>query len=626
MKSDLLSYLKSYSSDPFDVDRLIVSAFLDSFNLENLNNLFLNKYYIRENDNDFNVLKDFKEICEFREFEDLIKVFEFVISPQEKIVTGAVYTPKQIRENIVENCLNDTNDIENITICDPACGCSGFLLTASQFIYERTKKTYFEIFRDNIYGLDIQEYSIMRSKILLTLFAISQGEVEENFEFNLFECNALSFQWPDHIDNFQGFHAIVGNPPYVCSRNIDDESKSLLKNWSVCSTGHPDLYIPFFQIGISLLREGGKLGYITMNTFFKSVNGRALRSYFQEISSSLNIIDFGAFQVFDSKSTYTCICLFKNTPSTHLNYVKLKNLGELLENNFTSKKISYESLCSENGWNLEEQQLIDKIEGIGKPLGKKFKSRNGIATLKNKVYIFNPINEDEQFYYLMSEGIEYRIEKNCCVDIVNPNKLIKLDSIETLRKKIILPYSLNNNQINIIDENQFSNNYPNAYRYLVSKKDELAKRDKGKGAEYNTWFQYGRNQSLEPFSYKLLFPHISPYIPNYVINNEPNLLFVNGLAIVSEDLRDLEYLRKVLSSRIFWFYIVNTSKPYGSGYYSLSRNYIKNFGIYDFTEEQINYLIDTDDQHEIDLFLERLYEINLDHFNKFRQKLESEAA
>jgi len=106
-----------------------------------------------------------------------------------------------------------------------------------------------------------------------------------------------------------------------------------------------------------------------------------------------------------------------------------------------------------------------------------------------------------------------------------------------------------------------------------------------------------------------------------VINDEPNLLFVNGLAIISDNLRELKYLRKIMSSRLFWFYITHSSKPYGSGYFSLSRNYIKFFGIYDFDEQQIEFLIGTDDQSSIDEFLENLYGINLNSIKEPMQLL-----
>ncbi|MFW1480453.1 hypothetical protein ACEWA0_23745, partial [Vibrio parahaemolyticus] len=75
-----------------------------------------------------------------------------------------------------------------------------------------------------------------------------------------------------------------------------------------------------------------------------------------------------------------------------------------------------------------------------------------------------------------------------------------------------------------------------------------------------------------------------------------------------------DILKVLMSTRLFWFYIINTSKPYGSGYFSLSRNYIKSFGIYDFSSEQIEFLINETNQEKIDKFVEDLYGVNLDMY------------
>src|SRR5690606_24261689 len=130
--------------------------------------------------------------------------------------------PNYIREYILDNTFSDFKAINDITICDPACGCAGFLFNAAKKIKKQTKKTYFDIFKDNIYGLDIQEYSVIRSELLLSLLSIIEGEDNEVFEFNFFNGNALNFKWEENIPNFKGFDIIVGNPPYVCSRNIDE--------------------------------------------------------------------------------------------------------------------------------------------------------------------------------------------------------------------------------------------------------------------------------------------------------------------------------------------------------------------------------------------------------------------
>ncbi|MBK9225457.1 MAG: hypothetical protein IPO23_14040 [Flavobacterium sp.] len=41
-----------------------------------------------------------EEILKF-DLEDLIELFEFVISPSDRIVNGAIYTPSEIRSYII---------------------------------------------------------------------------------------------------------------------------------------------------------------------------------------------------------------------------------------------------------------------------------------------------------------------------------------------------------------------------------------------------------------------------------------------------------------------------------------------------------------------------------------------
>ena len=608
MNKDFFTYLKSHAVIPNTVNKLIVTNFIKSNSIGKLENNLIKSLIIDQESNLFSLVEEFSKIHAIQTIEDLIEAFEFVISPEEKIVTGAVYTPEPIRDYIIDQVLDKQNNFTEITVCDPACGCAGFLYSAAKYLKEKTGKSYFDIFRENLFGLDIQNYSIERAAILLSLFAIIEGEDNEVFEFNLFNGNALNFEWKNRVSNFKGFDAVVGNPPYVCSRNIDNESKELLKNWSVCSTGHPDLYIPFFELGLSLVKERGVLGYITMNTFFKSINGRALREFLANGKFSNKIIDFGGHQIFDSKSTYTCICLFQKKTSKSLDFIRINSVQKL-RSDLVFAEIGFDSLDHFNGWNLEKFELLKKIESIGTPLGEKFKTRNGIATLKNNIYIFSQVDEDENYYYLQN-GNRYPIEKGICADIINPNKFTRIKSVNKILQKVIFPYQFEGENIQLISENDFSNNFPLAYKYLQDKRDILAKRDKGNG-KYENWYAYGRNQSLERMKYKLFFPHISSSSPNFVLNYEEDLLFYNGLALVGENKKELLLMQKLMGSRLFWYYITKSSKPYGSGYYSLSRNYIKKFGIPDFTEKEIDFLLEEQDESKINNFLEEKYGISI---------------
>jgi adenine-specific DNA-methyltransferase len=600
------------SANPWFVDRLIISAFLYINRIEITNNRLISSYCISTNDEDYENLVEFIEIINnsTNEFiiEDLIELFEFVISPSDRIVNGAIYTPANIREYIVEQALvRERNQLVNVKIGDIACGCSGFLYTAAKELKIRTGNNYDYIFRNQLFGLDIQEYSVTRSKILLSLLALSEGEDIEEFHFNLHQGDALIFNWEDHYENFGGFQIIVGNPPYVCARNLEDAVKENLQNWTVCSSGNPDLYIPFFQIGFENLAPNGILGYITMNTFFKSLNGRALRSYFEENNAAIRIIDFGTLQIFQSKSTYTCICFLEKVEQNFIEYYKSIE-KELPANRNQYSRVNYINLNAKKGWNLNNNEVVSRIEGIGRPFGEIYKTRHGIATLKNDLFIFKPVAEDDEFYYLQN-GSLYPIEKGICKDILNSNKLSRSIDFDQVREKVLFPY---NGEVKpkALEEDFLKDVYPRAYEYLVKKKNILAGRDKGKG-KYEQWFAFGRTQSLEKIGNKLFFPKFSDKIPSYIISDDNDLLFYNGQAIIGHSEEEMLLIKKIMESRIFWYYIKTTSKPYSSNYYSLNGNYIKNFGIPDFSIDEIDYLINEPDKGVIDDFLEDYYNVKL---------------
>lgn len=627
MNQNIIKYLKEYSYDTKDINCLLVSSFLAINKIEKVNNLFINNYIIHE-ESELILRNEFLEILNKDAFtiEELIEFFEFVISPEDKEVNGAVFTPEYIREYIVENTIKkqENKNINEIVFGDIACGCGGFFKTITEYLRKETNKTFFDIYKENIFGLDIQVYSIVRTKILLSLLAIINNEDCVEFEFNLFDGNALSFDWNniEKIKNNNGFDIIVGNPPYVGSSKIDIETKKLLKNWSVSKSGKSDLYIPFFEIGIKNLNENGILGYITVNTFYKSLNGRSVRSYFSKNKFDLTIIDFGGEQLFKKRSTYTCICLISKLESNLVKYVKSKssNIRSIKKSNYL--RIFYSELNDFDGWFLidkKAKKTINKIESTGKKLGTKFEIRNGFATLKNNVYIFSPIRETEDYYFFLKDKEEYKIEKKICREAIKPNTLKLASEIEKNTEKLIFPYKIEKLEINlfkekkqslkIIDEDILKREYSNTYYYLTSQKTILSERDKGK-REYEEWYAYGRNQALLISGYKLLLPYITNE-PCFVYTDNQDLLFYNGYAIFSNSQEELYVLQKILMSKIFWFYIETTSKPYAGNYFSVAKNYIKNFGICDLNDNEKKELLKLEDKDLVDKFLMNKYGIDL---------------
>ncbi len=612
MNNNVFNYLKKKGlSAPFEVNSLFVTTFAQEKGWS-VNNCSVIKGLLGY---EKRTVKEFSKVLRDNAYviclEDLIKLFEFVISPSDRIVTGAVYTPMNVRRIILQRVLGDKSveELHRIRIADISCGCGGFLMDAAQWIHDKTGKTYANIFRDNIWGIDIQDYSIERTKILLSLLAISEGE-DADFEFNLLNKDTLDFECGDWDDRYSGFDIIVGNPPYVCARNLSDETHEKLKKYDVCSSGHSDLYIPFFKIAVELLNNEGRLGYITMNTFLRSVNGRAIRNYFSRNKHTISIVDFRGYQIFESKNTYTCLFfLDKQTNSDVINYA-VDDQGSLAED-FQYTLIPYSDLDDNKGWKLNKYQSSTAIESIGIQIKDYCPSRHGIATLSNDTFIFNPIAEDKRYYYIESDGKRYPIEKEICRNIVNPNKLNSADTFDLLLEKVIFPYRVEGSCASVIEPEEMSHRFPKALAYLKARKEVLLKRDKGNTKAYPQWYAFGRTQSLVMPRFKLFFPKFANRPLRCVIHDDPELLLYNGLAFVFSEERKLRILKAIIESELFWEYIQANGKPYASGYYSLSGVDIKHFGIPKFTNEEENELLSIDDKASQEKWLRQHYAIHL---------------
>ncbi|MFK7904726.1 MAG: class I SAM-dependent DNA methyltransferase [Chitinophagales bacterium] len=604
--------IHQYIEDEHLVNQMIVTTFVAKNEIEVKHNRLIQSLLLDETNSHYLAIAD---LFPSFSFEELIEAFEVAIPSKDVQTNGAVYTPKNIKDFIISETLQNLQQpLESILGADISCGCGAFLYSLAIRIHEQINQTIEGIIEGQLYGLDINPSSILRAKILLSLLALSEGEDKEEFDFQLHVGNALDFNWREieAVNENQGFNLIVGNPPYVRAKHIDEDSKKLLKKWQVTKSGNPDLYLPFFEIGYKNLNARGILGYITANSFYRSVNARSLRTYLEGYQVHLKIIDFGHEQIFGKKLAYTCLCFLSRTKSEQIYFAKSasKSLPSLKEQDFTP--ISYRNLDSHRGWLLNNPKAIEniqRIEACGIPLGKLYSIKNGIATLSNDTYIFKPLEEDDYFYFFEKKGKSYKVEKGVCRDIIKPNILKYEHEIPTLTEKLIYPYSNGINPLSLIEEDFFQSNYPLAYQYLLGFKDKLAKRDKGKG-DYGAWYAFGRTQALKDKGLKLLFPYMAKQ-PYFVFTNQKEMLLYCGYAIFAESESDLLVLKKLLESKIFDYYMQNTSKPYASGYYSYAKNYVKNFGVCELSSEERSYLLGEEKEEEVNVFFEEKYGVKV---------------
>lgn len=611
MIKNIFHFFKSANiTDPQTVNSLLVSAYLQKKHCDIHKCSFL-KYFILPTDNP-NLIETIQLLdvvnTDFQ-IEDLIKLFEYVVSPVDRIITGAVYTPKTVRLAILKESLENKTkkELNKIRIADISCGCGGFLMDAAVWIHEKTKKKYTDIFRENIFGIDIQNYAIERTKILLSLLALQNGE-DEDFSFNLLCQDTLDYIFDNWNAKYSKFDVILGNPPYVCSRNLPDEVRPKLAQYEVCGSGHPDLYIPFIQIATEMLANNGQLGYITMNSFLRSVNGRCLRKFLSQNKYAISIVDFRGYQIFESRNTYTCLFFLNKKNKTAAIRYAVDEYG-LFPKKVPYNNYLYEILDDEKGWNINDYNATMAIEATGIQIKDYCPSRHGIATLSNETYIFKPTKEDNDNFYLESDKRIFPIEKDICRNIVNPNKLNSLNDFSSLIEKVIFPYHIETEKAVIIDPELMQNKYPHVWDYLNAKKEILMKRDKGKNQSYPQWYAYGRTQSLVLPKHKLFFPKFANKPLRCAISDDKTLMLYNGLAFVNSDKRKLQILKTIIESELFWNYIQKNGKPYSSGYYSLSGVDIKHFGIPILSHKEEDELLTLKNKEEIEKWLKAYYRI-----------------
>ncbi len=600
----LVNKLMKISNDVTSIEKALVYSFAGIITVDINNSKWLKRYL---SDVDYSVVDKVNIITDKKlSLNELIAIFEMLVPQSEKKEKGIVYTPEIITRYIVSNTLN----CDSIpTVLDPSCGCGAFLVAAIEYMHKKYLVSYSDIVSSYLYGIDIDSNAIDRVKSLLSLVVLMHEE-EEKCDFHFICANTLDKKIFSRLKKLckKGFDCIIGNPPYVRNKNMNDDTKSFLSNWVSSSVGNVDLYIPFFEIGIKLLSDNGKLGYISPNSYLQGVNGRSLRKYFASEQHHVEIIDFRDSQVFENVTSYTCITLINKGISTDIiKYFRLNETNTLEQHTFSEYR--YADFPDGKPWRMRESsidEIIHKLESSGTPLSH-WKIRNGLATLKNDLYFFSPVKEDTKYYYREYNGKSYRIEKNICIKVAKPNIIKSEAELEQKMEIAIFPYIHTDSTYQLIEEDAFKSSFPEAYKFLTEYKFILLNRDKGHG-NYPAWYAYGRTQGMNNFGKKLLIPYISGS-PVAVLSLDPDVLFYCGYALLSEDIEELKILKVFLESEAFWYYIFHTSKPYSKGYMAFAKNYIINFTIPELSEKEKAYLLASHTREELNEFVWSKYNI-----------------
>ncbi len=471
------------------------------------------------------------------------------------------------------------------------------------------------ILLNNIYGVDIDTQAVEVTKLSL-LLKVLEGENAETLgkTFKLFHERALpdlgdnikcgnsligpdfyegqqlsllddeevyrinAFDWDAELPEIMaagGFNAVIGNPPYLDVKQLDDTVKDALRSRYEAASRRFDLFVPFVEKGLTLLNKDGLLGFILPSMFAHREYGTGLRRVISKNASVVHVVDFGSNRVFQGPMNYVAIYIFCR--GTWRNLTRVVRFDKHGQSSQTIQSVlsgqivrgvsmfdaSPKTFAGSNPWRLAsefEKRLFAKATGVSVPLASLVTyASEGIHSGKDPV-----------FYLPTREALELGLESPPVFALVKGKDVHRYHWIqeEQLSMKVIYPYDLSSG--NTLSEDELKAAFPHVWEYLVCSQSRLRGRsyfDRSSKKWYELWCPRKPELFLSP---KIIGPEIASK-GEFTLARDP-LFFnnkVKGLVLKQDSQLTLEALLGLLNSRLLHYLHRLLAPPKGGGFFEV---------------------------------------------------------
>lgn len=143
-------------------------------------------------------------------------------------------------------------------------------------------------------------------------FSALKKEYESIFNLESKKPFEWRFEFPEVLNEngkFMGFDLVVGNPPYIDYRKIDEQTKGILaKNSAIYKDSKEgSIYVYFIEKSKEILSKNGSMIFINPISYICQEAGFGLRNFIDKNLSLNLMLNVSNLKVFDSAATYTCI-------------------------------------------------------------------------------------------------------------------------------------------------------------------------------------------------------------------------------------------------------------------------------------------------------------------------------
>ncbi len=373
---------------------------------------------------------------------------------------GEVYTKQDVVEYILDDVgFSSDKNLENITLLEPASGSGAFALAIINRLYKSSEKYGFN-FTDSLnknivfVEKDKESCALLRNNINNALENLGFLNQNQNCVYNL-----------DFLveNNFSKFDCIVGNPPYIRHENLDSKYKSFLKKNYSTFKYRADLYIPFYEESLDLLRDKGKLSFICSNRWLYNQYGQLLREKIATKFHLIKLINIEKTSPFDEEVIgYPCITTIAKSKGDKTLYFET-NAKKVSLNALSFTKVLSPTCSSWQNLFLDYDINHSSLKPI---IDQNFEIGIGVATGADKVFI-------------KKESELNGIERSRVIPVIKSNSL-KGENIIWDNSCLLNPY-VNGNLCNLSE-------YPYLEEYFTENKEILKKRHIAK-KNPNNWYK-----------------------------------------------------------------------------------------------------------------------------------------
>ncbi|MDP3063363.1 MAG: N-6 DNA methylase, partial [Chloroflexota bacterium] len=561
----------------------------------------------------------------------LQEVVQVVEAPQRRKEHGIYYTPKWVTDYIVRQTVGRfieehekrPDAIHEIRILDPACGSGSFLIRAYDELLRwharssgRPEAHVFAderlpILHNNIYGVDLDRQAVEIARLNLLLRALAKRERLPTLADNVKRGNSLvsggeaelkpyfgdkwhekqPFDWerefPDATKD-SGFDVVIGNPPYVRIQSLDRAEADYYRDHYESAYGSFDIYVPFIERGLKLLKPGGRLGYITSGKFLKAQYGKKLQELLMREATVDAIVDLSAQEVFAEATTYPAIIILRKGASrSSLKYVPVSvdvqpEMGTQLD---ALPATAVPQTAIKGGvWPPpvgETKVLMGKLTKQSVPLGSLSKHVfQGLITSADGVYILDKRRDGSSgnvFAYSRALDREVEMESAPLKPLLSGKHIDRYVALET-RQLLLFPYEVHAGQAALIDAGRFSRDYTLCWAYLQANQKRLEDREGGK-MRHERWYAYvyPKNLALHDIP-KLAVPRLVHRLQAYYDRDGERYLDnvdVGGLILKEATDASYGYVLGLLNSKLLDWYFRQISVPFRGGFRSANRQYLE---------------------------------------------------